>query len=140
MNATVRWILIIVALLVSNVIAMGFLVLASSTSRAEVIPDYYTKAARFDDAIDQAAKNRALGWTLDVQAGLSIEVRDARGPITGARVHATAVSRAKGRTTVLELVEREGRYVVAYRAHGLEDLEIVVERGGERFTAHATIE
>ena len=140
MTAKVRWVLIIIGLLVSNALAMGFLVMASSTSRAEVIPDYYAKAARFDDAIDQAANNRALGWTVDVRSGLSLEVRDARGPITGAVVTVTATSRAHGRTVELKLVERDGHYAAPHRARGIEDLAIVVERGGERFTAHATIE
>lgn len=141
MTATVRWILIIVGFLVSNALAMGFLVLASSTSRAEVIPDYYNKAARYDQQIDQAANNRMLGWSVDVQAGLSIDLLDASGAaLAGARVHVTATSRAHARVTELDLVERDGRYVAVHAARGLEDLAIVVERGGERFTARATIE
>jgi nitrogen fixation protein FixH len=141
MNATVRWILIIVGFLISNALAMGFLVVASSTSRAEVIPDYYAKAAAYDTQIDQAAKNRALGWSIDVQAGLAINVRDASGAaLDGARVHVTATSRAHARITELELTGHAGRYTAAHRASGIEDLVIVVERGGERFTAHATIE
>ena len=59
MNAKVRWALIIIGFLVSNALAMGFLVLASTTSRAEVIPDYYEKAARFDETMELAARERA---------------------------------------------------------------------------------
>jgi len=137
----VRWTMIVVAFLVSNALAMGYLVLASSTSRADVIPDYYAKSARFDEEIDQAAKNRALGWRVDAQAGVSLDLRDAAGtPIIGARVHVSAMARATGRRTELDLVERDGRYVATHRAGGLEDLAIVAERGGERFTAHAIVE
>jgi nitrogen fixation protein FixH len=141
MNATVRWILIVVAFLVSNAVAMGYLVLASSTSRADVIPDYYAKSTRFDQEIDQAAKNRALGWRIEAAAGMTLDIRDGAGaPLTGARVHVTATSRATGHTAELDLVERDGRYVATHRVHGLEDLAILVERGGERFTAHAIVE
>jgi nitrogen fixation protein FixH len=141
MNATVRWILIVVGMLVSNVLAMGYLVLASSTSRADVIPDYYTKAANYDREIDQAANNRALGWRLDVRRGLEITVHDARGELVrGARVRVISTARAVGTPTTLELVERDGRYVVPHAQRGVEDLAITVEQGSERFTAHATIE
>lgn len=141
MNATVRWILIIVGLLVSNALAVGYLILASSTSRADVIPDYYAKATRYDNEIDQAAKNRALGWTVTAEPGLSIEVRDAAGQrVTGARVTVATTSRATGQRAALELVEHDGRYIAAHRVRGLEDLAITVERGGERFTARALVE
>ena len=141
MNATVRWTLMIVGFLVANVLAMGYLVLASSTSRADVIPDYYTKAANFDREIDQAAKNHALGWRVEARRGLEITVRDARGEaIRGARVRVTVTSRAAGKTITLDLVERDVRYVSPHEQRGVEDLAITVEQGGERFTAHATIE
>jgi nitrogen fixation protein FixH len=141
MNATVRWILIVVGMLVANALAMGYLVLASSTSRADVIPDYYVKSTKFDQEIDQAAKNRVLGWRVEATAGMTLDIRDAAGaPITGARVHVSAMARATGHRAELDLVERDGRYVATHRVHGLEDLAIVVERGGERFTAHAIVE
>ena len=141
MNPTVRWILFVVGLLVSNLLAMGYLVLASSTSRADVIPNYYDKAAHFDREIDQATANRALGWHIDVRRGLEIVVRDVRGEaLRGARVLVTATPRATGKTTTLQLVERDDRYAVPHPATGVEDLEITVERGGERFTARATLE
>ena len=145
MTAATRWIMIIVGLLVANALAMGFLVMASSTSRAEVIPDYYAKAASYDTVIDQAEKNRTLGWRIErvqLDHELAIDVRDAEGgPLEGARVHVTAVPRAHGHAVELDLTARgEGRYAVAHRAGGLQDLAIVIERGGERFTARVTIE
>lgn len=145
MTATTRWILIIVGLLGANALAMGFLLVASRTSRAEVIPDYYAKAAAYDTVIDQAAKNRALGWRVDrVQRDgeLAIEVRDASGAaLDGARVRVTAVPRAHARPAELELAPRGGgRYAAIHATHGIEDLAIVVERGGERFTARVTVE
>lgn len=70
MSAKLRWVLIIVGFLVSNALAMGFLVMASSTSRAQVIPDYYAKAARFDEKIDQAC-------AAEIRSGMSTVVRDA---------------------------------------------------------------
>lgn len=145
MNATTRWILIVVGLLVSNAIAMGFLVLASSTSRAEVIPDYYAKAATYDTVIEQGEKNRALGWRIDrlaVDGELALDVHDAKGaPLDGARVRVMVMARANGRVTEIDLLPHgEGRYVAAHRATGVEDLAITVDRGGERFTARVTVE
>ncbi len=40
MSASKRWILLIVGFLVANVIAMGFLVMASSHHPAKVLPGY----------------------------------------------------------------------------------------------------
>jgi nitrogen fixation protein FixH len=106
-----------------------------------VIPDYYAKAADYDREIDQAAKNRALGWHVDVRRGLEVTVHDARGEaLRGARVEATARSRADGKSITLVLVERDGRYVAAHQSRGIEDLAITIERGDERVTARATLE
>jgi nitrogen fixation protein FixH len=140
-TATLRWTLIIVGLLVANALAMGFLVMASSTSPPRVIPDYYAKAAAYDTQIDQAATNRALGWRVEVQPGLAIDLRDRDGaPIDDARVRVVITPRAQLTGTALELVAAGGgRYAVAHEARGLETLAIVVERGGERFTARATL-
>ena len=70
MSAKLRWVLIIVGFLMANTLAMGFLVMASRTSRAEVIPDYYAKAARFDEKVDQACAT-------EIRTGMQIVVRDA---------------------------------------------------------------
>jgi len=44
MTPKARWILIIVGLLVANALAMGFLVLASSTHHPKIAPEYERRA------------------------------------------------------------------------------------------------
>jgi nitrogen fixation protein FixH len=149
-SAATRWILIIVGLLIANVVAMTVLVLASSSSRPRVIPDYYAKATRYDDVLDEAARSRALGWRIDrvavgVDRELSLEVRDAAGaPLDGARVRVTAIPRAAvGYAELpLELAARgAGRYGVPFGpGTGLHDVTIVVERGAARFTTRVAVE
>jgi len=146
-NATVRWILIIVGFLVANAIAMGFLVIASSSSQAQVIPDYYARAVRFDETIDEAARSRALGWQvqLAIDDGVAAaKVVDAAGtPLDGAAVKIAAVPRAHAaRTTELVLpAQAAGEYRAAYTGMaGLADVTVTVERAGQRFSAHALVE
>jgi hypothetical protein len=43
MSSSARWILIVLALLVSNALAMAYLVVASRRDPALVIPDYYER-------------------------------------------------------------------------------------------------
>lgn len=147
MTATVRWLVIIVGLLVGNALAMTFLIVASSTNRVHVIPNYYAKAVRHDDVIDEDRRNRALGWTIAVTpaaSSLAVIVRDATGALLdGATVRATLVPRARAERRY-ELALREassGRYVGhGVESSGFHDAELVVERAGHRFTQHALVE
>nr|MDQ3364095.1 FixH family protein [Myxococcota bacterium] len=147
MNATLRWTLIIIGFLVANALAMAFLVVASSSSRAQVIPDYYERAAHYDDVIDQASRNRALGWrtSIDVVGGaLLVEVRDSSGtPLDDARVQVTGAPRAHAASTfAVELATRgSGRYQAAHAGRaGVHDVTVTVERAGHRFTSAGMVE
>lgn len=146
MNATVRWILIVIGFLVANALAMAFLVVASSSSQAQVIPDYYAKSVRFDETIDEAARSRALGWQVDlaiVDGVATATVADATGArLDGAMVKLTAVPRAHAaRATEVALPAHAGAYRAPYAGPpGLSDVTIAVEHGGQRFSAHALVE
>ena len=89
MSASTRWIVAITGLLVGNLLAMALLIGAARSDQPKIIPEYYDKAVHYDDAIDQAAKNRALGWQVTPRwAGeLTADVRDRNGtPLAGAVV------------------------------------------------------
>ena len=118
MSAGTRWIAAIVGLLAANLVAMGVLMGAAQSGRSQVIPDYYAKAVHYDDALDQAAKNRSLGWRVTPRwAGEFVaDVVDRAGaPLVGATV----------------TIEKRGR--TAGQRRGIYDLTITVTRGRDVF-------
>jgi hypothetical protein len=46
MTPRARWLLIIIGFLVANALAMGFLVMASSSHPVDIHPDYYKTLSR----------------------------------------------------------------------------------------------
>jgi nitrogen fixation protein FixH len=90
-NPGLRWILIVVGLLAGNVIAVVVLITAAGPADADrVLPDYYERAAHFDDEIAADEASAALGWKVDATiAGGMLEIRmvDAHGaPLAGVHV------------------------------------------------------
>ena len=148
MSPARAWLLAIGGLLGANVLAMVVLATAASTRRAEVIPDYYERAVRYDDALAEAARSRALGWSAAVAFGpaaLEVVVRDARGDaLDGARVLVSGYHRARPAAAFARELDGDGdgRYRAAFpgRARGWYDLEVVVEHAGARFLAPASVE
>ena len=127
MKPSTRWLLAIVGLLGGNLVAIGVLMgAARDGSSSRVIPAYYDKAVHYNDAIDQAARNRALGWRIeaDWQHGAFVaRVFDRTGAeIKDARVDIVATPRAQGSN------------------HGLNDLTIAVTRGPDVFVDHALVD
>jgi nitrogen fixation protein FixH len=127
MKSSTRWILAIVGLLGGNLVATGVLLgAARGASSSRVIPSYYDKAVHYDDVIDQAARNRALGWRTEAewkQGTFVARVFDRTGAeITDARVDIVATPRAQG------------------THHGLHDLAIAVTRGTDVFVEHALVD
>ena len=125
MSAGMKWILAIVGLLTANLVAMAILIGAAHAGGSRVLPQYYERAIHYDDAIDQAAKNRALGWR--------------------------ASARFVGREPIVTVVDREGApirdvsVVATPRAAGVHpagiyDLTVTAVRGGERFVEHVVAE
>jgi nitrogen fixation protein FixH len=125
MTARTRWVGAIVGLLVANVLAMVVLLGAAHTGRSQVIPDYYERAVNYDDAIDQAARNRALGWQVTAAwNGIIVaDVRDRDGqPLLGAAVEIEQLPRVQG------------------QRRGLHDVTIIVTRGADRFVERTIVE
>jgi nitrogen fixation protein FixH len=147
MTAGAKWIFAIVGLLVGNVLAMVLLFVAAHHGSSQVIPSYYERAVHYDDAIDQAAHNRALGWRVDAAIAHGEIVATALdrdgAPLDGAHVHITATARGRRLAPVdSDLVAGgAGRYRGAPTAtRGWHDLTIVVERDGARYVREVAVE
>lgn len=148
MNAATKWMIAIVALLGGNLLAMVYLAVVASNGDTQIIPAYYEQAVNYDQAIDEAARSRALGWSAaaGVSAGtIEVMVRDAAGAELGdARVRVEGYQRAHAdERLALDLVEvGGGRYRAPLAAGrlGWHDLLIIVERAGHRFTQRAAVE
>ncbi len=125
MSASTRWIVAIVGLLGGNLLAMALLIGAARSDQPKIIPEYYDKAVHYDDAIDQAAKNRALGWQVTPRwsGEFVADVRDRDGrPLGGAVVTIDKQPRSERQRT------------------GVYDLTITVRRGSDVFVQTATAE
>jgi nitrogen fixation protein FixH len=147
MSAAMKWTIVIVVLLAGNIAAMVFLAAVASATSPDIVPDYYNRAARYDDAIDEAARSRALGWSTEVQlarTSVEVSVRDKNGsPLDGAVVRVSGYPRAHATRTIDVTLVASGPGT--YRATvpetvGVHDLTVVVEHRSERFTTPAIAE
>jgi len=145
-SAGVKWIAIVVCLLAGNVVAGVVLIGASHHGASRVLDGYYEQAVHYDDAIDAAARDRALGWSVDVtiEHGLAtVTAVDAnRHSIDHARVELAGVERAATARTIHGELAAAG--AGAYRAQlggaGWIDLAVTVERGRDRYVRRFAIE
>lgn len=148
MSSAMKWTIAIVTLLAGNLLMMIVLAVAANRDDAQVIPDYYAQATRYDETMAEAAASHALGWTAAAQlerGALEVTLHDAHGaPLDGARVTVTGYQRAHavGRYTLGLVASGGGRYqgILADAPAGVHDLAIVVERGTERFTQQLVVE
>ena len=147
MTARSRWILAIAGLLAANVVAMVTLAVVANRGGAQVIPDYYAKATRYDDELSRSAASRALGWQVEVAlAGRTVDalVSDASGaPIEGAAVRITGYQRAHAADAVDVVLAATtgGHYRGAIPGRlGWYDLVASVDRGAGHFTQRVVIE
>lgn len=125
MSSATKWIVAIVGLLAANLLAMSILIGAAQSGESKIIPDYYNRATHYDDAIAQAATNRALGWHVTARwdNGIVVDVTDRDGtPLHGARIHVDSQTRTN------------------HQVGGLRDVTIVVEKGGACFVEHTTVD
>ena len=124
-SAGTKWIAAIIGLLGANLLAMAILIGAANAGRSQVLPQYYERAVHYDDAIDQAARNRALGWRVTARwdDGLAVDVTDRDGQaLRGVRMHVVATPRT------------------AAQRRGVHDVTVVVDHGGSRFVQTMTVE
>jgi nitrogen fixation protein FixH len=145
------WIGLVVALLVGNAVAVGVLIAESGDPSARIEADYYRRAVAWDDTMAERSASAALGWRIDAVLveqgrGAAVEVRvyDAAGlPVAGARVEAAVHHRSVAAGAPRALRERApGRYrrPIAGARPGLHVVDVVVERGADRFVASALVE
>lgn len=143
-----RWIAIVVALLLGNVIGVGVLIVKAGSATPRVLPDYYRRAAAFDRTMAEGRASVALGWDARPELrGDVLELRlvdRERTPVAGAEVSITIDPRGRAdRTFALTLVEVEpGRYRgrIAPGHAGLHVVATTAIRGDARFHATSTIE
>lgn len=152
-----KWVLAIVGLLGANFAAMIVLVASANHGSSRVVPSYYDPALRYESALDQATRNRALGWSVDlaiVDGIVTLTAQDASGsPLVGAHVTIAGTYRSGGEPIAGALVERgAGQYIgeiagaagVVDRSGSAKarstpsvprwvDVSIAVERDGKRF-------
>jgi len=147
MSAKLRWVIAIVGLLGVNVVATVVLAVAANDGETQIIPAYYEKAAHYDDMIDQARTNRALGWHAAVafaRDSVDVVVSDAHGAaLDGAHVMVVGYQRAHAaRELAIDLAAvGGGRYHAAtHQMTGMHDLTIDVVRDGAHFTQRAAVE
>jgi nitrogen fixation protein FixH len=146
MTARWKWLLAITGLLAANVVAMVILAVVAHGG-AEVIPDYYDRAAHYDDELASASQSQALGWHVEVSiAGAAIDatVVDAAGaPIDGAAVHVTGYQRAHAADVVDVALARAagGHYRGTLTGRpGAYDLVTRVDARGAHYTRRIAVE
>jgi nitrogen fixation protein FixH len=146
MTARLRWTIIIVGLLGSNMIAMAVLAGSAQSSRAQVIPDYYDRALDHDRVLAAAARSSELDWRVEVELSreaIVVAVHDARGAPINGRVSITGYPRAHAvRTFEVELHGLgSGRYRAArINDRGWHDLVIAIDTPEARDTQRISAE
>lgn len=143
----VRWVGLVVGLLGMSVVIQVTAVIMSGGEPLGLVPDYERKAANWDAEADQRARNRALGWQVELHsealpggARLSLELLDGFGqPLDQATVSGVAFHNAHADTRIpIELpAVGEGRYesAVPFQYTGIHEFQLEVLREGQRFTA-----
>ncbi len=128
-------------------VANGIMVWVGYVSWTGLVTDRaYEQGLRYEQVLQQAERQRALGWRVEVEAAargagagrVTVTVRERDGrPINGARVAVHFVRpTATGNDFQLQLAPvGDGRYQAdfALPLEGLWDLHLDVRRGGDRF-------
>ena len=150
-----HWPVLVTLLFVGNIgLASAVLVIANNDPGFAVEDDYYDKALRWDETIEQRERNDALGWSIappaearaDADGTCWIELSLAGpdgAPIDGAILRAVAFAdaRASDRRELEFNGAGDGRYAAPVPAArpGRWTLRLVAERDGDRFTAEAAL-
>lgn len=133
------WPLLVIALLLSSVVVMGFVVLAAtSDGGAQVIDDYYNEAVQWDSLASARSAASRLGWTatLEVSSGPDgvegvVSLIDSTGTALAGRSAVVQLRRPQLADIVAESPAREGSvsgtYVFSSTASGagLWDIQIL---------------
>ena len=147
MTPATRWITAIVGLLSANVIASVGLAVVAATGKTQIIPEYYDRAVHYDDEIDQAARNRVLGWRTCASisgASIVVDVRDKAGAVVHGRVHVNGYQRAHAddKVDMALAADVDGVYRGSGRSlrRGIYDLTIVVDDDDRRYIQQVAVE
>lgn len=145
MRASIAWPLFILAIALTSLTGAAMLVYASHSDPSFAVePDYYAKAAHWDEAARQAQQNKRLGWTITALASppdhVRIRVSDHAGkPIIGAAVSAVAFAsvRASERFDLQFSGEGDGIYRAPLNRErgGLWCFRFTVGHGGSNYTS-----
>ncbi|MGE0710599.1 MAG: FixH family protein [Planctomycetota bacterium] len=158
--AMLRWVGLVVALLGGSLaLQLSMLGIASGDPSAVAEPDYYRKAVAWDEERAQQARNRELGWTVDVVAGasdagdhtraLTLLIKDREGrPVEGlaAQVHMFHKARAGSPLDAVLPETAPGRYGerLSLQRVGRWELRLTLTRGSagaaQRFTLRRDVE
>jgi nitrogen fixation protein FixH len=146
MSAGAKWIVAVVGLLAGNVLAGVVLIGAAHHGASRVLDGYYEHAVHYDDAIDEAARDRDLAWHVGVTIDhgvATVTATDANGqPIERAHVQIAGVERAATARSIHGDLAAAG--AGAYRAQlggaGWIDLAITIERGRDRYVRRFALE
>lgn len=151
----ILWPSIIIALLTTSVVMMmGVVVLARSDGGAQVVENYYQKAANWDQQKNLTIQSRNLGWTPDCvlrplapsRSLLACSFFDASNqPLEGLEITATLFRpQFTEAVATLQLSEpAAGRYeadLLQHAAAGLWDIEITAQRDTLLYTNRIRIE
>lgn len=141
-----RWIFGIVGFLGVGVCASVALAILAHHGASSVIPDYDTRALQYDYAIDQDARDRALGWRVTVgveQGAVAVGVRDAHGAaLADARVHVHGYHRAHADDTLdVDLAPQGGTYGARLATGpGWHDLVVTIDHGADHYERAFAVE
>jgi nitrogen fixation protein FixH len=146
MNAGRRWIAIVIGLLLGNVLAGVVLITAAHHGASRVLPDYYEQGVHYDDAIDQAQRNRLLAW----QVGVSIDrgiatvtATDMNGnPLDRARVRIDGIERSDAALVIAGdlIATAPGQYRARVGGTGWIDVSVTIDRGTDRYAHRLALE
>lgn len=144
-SPAVKWTVAIVGLLGANMLAMVFLIANARHGQSRVVPAYYERAIHYDDVLDQAARNRELGWNVNVAIANGVIIARAAdivgAPLTGARLWVEGCQRVGGRRIAGSLVETSpGLYQGRVGGSGWVDLSIAMVRANDRFARSVSVE
>ena len=147
MSPGTRWIAGIVTTLTGGVLAaLVLIVFAEQATAGRVVPDYYQRAARFDDDIAAVQASKALGWAATVAASrdaIEVCLRDRAGRPLAAHVDVTAAHRAHPAVPAVAggATGADGcaRVPVALLP-GMHDVTITADAGDDHYRATAARE
>lgn len=147
MSPGARWIAGVIATLVGGVIAMvGLIIMAERANAGRIMPNYYQRAAHFDDDIAAADASRALGWTATATlttSAVRVCLVDRSGQPVVATTTAVVTHRAfpgQGQTATLTAGADGCATAPLVLRLGVHDVTLAAVAGTDRFVASAVRE